>query len=99
MQDYQVKPNFKDSQHFKTFWSKGNGKQLQEWSGAEVSFKDWEKFAPYFYQCDEVGDQVVKDLYFKSSFVQATSTIKTYIENGVDFKDPEIADSLKVLFK
>lgn len=99
MQDFQAKPYYKDSEHFKTFWSKGNGKLLQEWSGAELSFKDWDKFAPYFYQYDEVGDRVVRDVYFKSSFAEATSTIKNYIENGVDFNDPEIAESLKVLFK
>ena len=56
-----LQPRFKDSQHFKDFWTKGNGKQLLDFSGAEVSFKVFEKFSSYFYDVDEVGDQVVKD--------------------------------------
>ena len=98
MKDYQAEPVFKDSEHFKNFWNNGNGKLLQEWSGAELSFDNWDKFAPFFYQCDDLGDQVVKDIYFKTSFKEATAIIKNYIENGVDFNDSSIPESVKNLF-
>ena len=60
------KPLYKDSPHFQEFWSKGNGKKLIDWTGAEVSFDQFEKFAPYFYKVDELGDEVVKEIYFKN---------------------------------
>ena len=92
-----LQPRFKDSEHFINFWTKGNGKQLLEFSGAEVSFTDFEKFAPYFYHTDEVGDQVVKDVYFKKTFHEASKEIEGYIRNGVSAQD-DVPESIKQLF-
>ena len=95
----QVKPNFKDAPHFQHFWEYGNGKELIEWSKAEISFQDFDKYAPLYYQVDEIGDQVVKDLYFKKSFHEASQEIDRYIKNGVNESDGSIPESIKNLFK
>ncbi|WP_435524771.1 hypothetical protein [Chryseobacterium indoltheticum] len=87
MEDYNLQPRFKDSPHFKDFWTKGNGKQLIDFSGAELSFKDFEKFAPFFYHVDELGDEVVKDVYFTKKYTEASREIEQYIRNGVSEND------------
>jgi hypothetical protein len=97
MENAISQPRFKESIHFKDFWMKGNGKQLIEFSGAEVSFNDFEKFAPYFYHVDEIGDQVVKDVYLTKKFHEASKEIEQYIRNGVSEND-DIPESVKKLF-
>jgi len=71
-----VQPRFKDAEHFKNFWTKGNGKQLLAFSEAEVDFKDFEKFAPYFYHVDDIGDQVVKDVYLTQNTMKLRGKLK-----------------------
>jgi len=92
-----LQPRFKDSPHFKDFWIKGNGKQLTDFTGAEVSFKDFEKFAPYFYHVDEIGDEVVKDVYLTKKFSEGSKEIEGYIRNGVSEND-DVPESVKKLF-
>lgn len=92
-----LQPRFKDSPHFKDFWEKGNGKQLIEFSGAEVSFKNFEKFATYYYHVDGTGDQVVKDVYLTKKFNEASREIEQYIRNGVSEED-NVPQSIKKLF-
>lgn len=97
MENMIIQPRFKDSPHFKDFWKKGNGKQLIDFSGAEVSFKDFDKFSCYFYHVDEVGDEVVKDVYFTKKFHEASRDIEGYIRNGV-FETDDVPESVKKLF-
>ncbi|MDH6250962.1 hypothetical protein M2347_000689 [Chryseobacterium sp. H1D6B] len=92
-----VQPRFKDSPHFKDFWTKGNGKQLIDFSGAEISFDKFEEFAPFFYHTDEAGDNVVKDVYFTKKFHEASAEIEHYIRNGVS-EDDHVPDSVRKLF-
>lgn len=92
-----MQPRFKDSPHFKDFWTKGNGRQLIEFSGAEIGFADFEKFAPYFYHVDETGDQVVRDIYFTKNFHEASRETEQYIRNGVNESDL-VPDSVKKMF-
>lgn len=92
-----VQPRFKDSPHFKDFWGKGNGKLLIQFSGAEVSFQNFEKFASYYYHVDKEGDQVVKDVYFTKKFQDASKEIEHYIRNGVSETD-DVPESVKKLF-
>lgn len=92
-----LQPRFKDSQHFKDFWIKGNGKQLTDFTGAEVSFRDFEKFASYFYHVDEIGDEVVKDVYLTKKFSEGSKEIEGYIRNGVSEND-DVPESVKKLF-
>ncbi|ASK30600.1 hypothetical protein CEY12_10970 [Chryseobacterium sp. T16E-39] len=92
-----LQPRFKNAPHFKDFWQKGNGKLLIEFSGAEVSFKNFEQFATYYYHTDEIGDQVVKDIYLKKKFREASKEIEQYIRNGVSESDP-VPESVKKLF-
>ncbi len=97
MERASLQPRFKDSQHFKDFWTKGNGRHLIEFSGAQVNFNDFEKFSPYFYHIDQVGDEVVKEVYFNKKYAEASREIENYIRNGVR-EDGEVRDSVKNLF-
>ncbi len=92
-----IHPRFKDAPHFKNFWEHGNGKQLIEFSGAEISFKDFEKFSSFFYHIDEAGDEVVKDVYFTKKFQEASKEIEGYIRNGIPETD-SVPESVKKLF-
>ncbi|RKE78023.1 uncharacterized protein DUF2236 [Chryseobacterium sp. AG363] len=92
-----IQPRFKDAPHFRNFWEHGNGKQLIEFSGAEVSFEKFEKFAPYFHHTDEIGDEVVKDVYFTKKFQEASREIEHYIRNGVSETD-DVPESVKKMF-
>ncbi len=99
MEVYQLQPTYKDAPHFQDFWKNGNGKKMKEWSGAHLSFDQFEKFEPYYYRCDDLGDAVVKDVYFKKSFKDASAEIENYIRNGVDAQDSNIPESVKKLFQ
>jgi len=92
-----LQPRFRDSQHFKNFWTKGNGRQLIDFSGAEVSFRDFEKFSKYFYHVDEIGDEVVKEIYFTQKYSEASREIENYIRNGV-LETDNVPESVKKLF-
>nr|WP_314495129.1 oxygenase MpaB family protein [uncultured Chryseobacterium sp.] len=92
-----MEPRFKDSQHFKDFWKNGNGKQLIDFSGAQVSFTDFEKFSKYFHHVDVLGDAVVKDVYFTQKYSEASRQIEHYIRNGVSEND-DVPESVKKLF-
>nr|WP_315026501.1 oxygenase MpaB family protein [uncultured Chryseobacterium sp.] len=97
MERTMIHPRFKDAPHFKNFWEHGNGKQLIEFSGAEISFKDFEKFSSFFYHIDEAGDEVVKDVYFTKKFQEASKEIEGYIRNGIPETD-SVPESVKKLF-
>ena len=92
-----IQPYFKEAPHFINFWHSGNGKELTEWTRAELSFVDFEKFSQYYQKWDEVGDEVVQDVYFKKSFSETTKQIENWIRNGVK-SDDEIPNSVKTLF-
>lgn len=97
MEQHNLQPRFKDSPNFKDFWTKGNGKQLIEFSGAELSFKDFEKFSHFYYHVDEIGDEVVKDVYLTKKYTEASREIEQYIRNGVSEND-EVPQSVKKMF-
>ncbi|WP_228379085.1 oxygenase MpaB family protein [Chryseobacterium piperi] len=97
MESTVLHPRFKDSVHFKDFWEKGNGKQLIEISGAKVSLNDFEKFSSYYYDIDQTGDEVVKDIYFTKKFHEASKEIEQYIRNGISETD-NVPESVKKLF-
>jgi len=96
MEKTVLQPRFKNSTHFKDFWTKGNGKKLIEFSGAEVSFKDFEKFSPYFYHVDETGDAVVREIYFAKGFREASSEIEEYIRKGISKSENAPASARKM---
>lgn len=98
MRNTILEPRFKDFPHFKDFWTKGNGKQLIDLSGAEVSFKDFEKFSHYFYHVDQIGDNVVKDVYFTKTFQEASREIELYIRKGV-LETDDVPESVQNLFQ
>lgn len=97
MKEIQLQPRFKNASHFRNFWEKGNGKQLIDFSGAQVNFNDFEKFSQFYYHTDSAGDEVVKDIYFTRSFKKASEEIEQYIRKGVSVDD-DVPESVKALF-
>lgn len=93
----QILPKFKDSEHFKTFWAKGNGKQLLDWSGWKPTFENFEKFAHLYYQVDELGDKVVKETYQKLPYSEASALVHHYSRNKIS-ENSEAPESLKKMF-
>lgn len=91
------KPIYKDCPHFKEFWAKGNGKKLIDWAEAKVSFENFGKNAVQFYKVDDIGDEVIREVYFKKSFAVATREIEGYCRNGIAAED-KIPESVKNLF-
>lgn len=93
----QIEPKFKDSEHFKTFWAKGNGKQLLDWSGWKPTFENFEKFAHLYYQVDELGDNAVNDTYLKLCYNEASALVQQFSKNKISEND-DAPESLKKLF-
>ena len=98
MKKNQVLPRFQHAAHFKNYWEHGNGKKMIEWSGAKVSFTDFEKYAPLYFKVDELGDKVVKDFYLNKPYPEASKEIESYIRKGLP-KDASVPDSVKQLFE
>ena len=96
MNKVNLSPRFQNAEHFQNFWSHGNGRELKDWSKAELSFQNFEKFAPLYYQVDELGDQVVKDTFFQMPFHEAMKLIETSCREPFSDKT-ELPDSLKEL--
>ncbi len=97
MKKNPLTPRFTNAPHFKHFWEQGNGKKLIDWTGAEVSLKHFDAFAPLYYQVDQKGDDVVRDLFLKKPFPEAMELVEGYIKNGVSSKD-NVPESVKQLF-
>ena len=97
MSKFKLKPRYKDAFHFKSYWEKGNGKDIINCSVAEVSFKDFEKKSYLYYEIDELGDQVIQYFYAVQSFHIANKSIENYIRKGVS-KNENIPKSIKTLF-
>lgn len=93
----QIEPKFKDSEHFKTFWAKGNGKQLLDWSGWKPTFENFEKFAHLYYQVDELGDNAVNDTYLKLPYNEASASVQQFSKNKISESD-DAPESVKKLF-
>ncbi|WP_407401476.1 oxygenase MpaB family protein [Chryseobacterium sp.] len=98
MENMQVQPRYKESEHFTHFWKYGNGKQLIDFSGAVVNFENFNKFSHFYYHVDTLGDEVVKEVYFTKKYSEASREIENYIRNGVSEID-DVPESVKNLFR
>ena len=83
MKKKQLQPEFQEALHFKNYWKQGNGKKMIEWSGAEVSFKDFEKYAPLHHRVDELGDRVVNEFYGLKPYPEASKEMESYLRKGI----------------
>ena len=92
-----AEPTFIQSQHFKNFWEKGNGKQLLDWAETKVDAQIFQQYAHLFYEVDDLGDEVVKETYLKLPYHEASSLIEKYSKSKI-FEDDHAPESLKKLF-
>ena len=91
-----LQPRFHQAAHFKDFWERGNGLKLIRWSGAEVGFADFEKYAPLYFKADDLGDKVVQEFYAGKTYSEATKEIENYIRKGLP-SGSQVPTSLKKL--
>lgn len=98
MKSLKLTPRYKNSPHFRAYWEEGNGKDLIEWSGAEVSFKKFEEKTHLYHKVDVLGDEVVTDFYQGKTYREANQAIEQLIRYGVP-KDAELPQSVKELFE
>jgi hypothetical protein len=98
MKKKHVQPRFQQSEHFKSFWEQGNGKKMIEWSGAEVSFNYFEKYAPLYQKVDELGDQVINEFYSLKPYPEASKEIEVYLRKGIP-ENADVPDSVRKLIQ
>lgn len=98
MTTIKLTPRFKDAKHFKSYWEKGNGKSLIEWSKAEVNFTHFEKKAQLYSKVDQLGDEVITDFYEGKSYIEAKQKIESFIRNGIP-KNENVPQSVRKLFE
>lgn len=90
-------PKFQNSPHFKSFWEKGNGKELLNWSGWKPSFEKFEKFAHLYYQIDQVADEAVQETYLKLPYNEASAIVNQFSKTRISESD-KAPESLKKMF-
>lgn len=93
----QLQPTYHNTKEFQDFWQKGNGRELIDMSGAEVSLDSFNHYAHLYYEIDETGDEAVKELFFQKSFHEAMSLIEKCAREGVD-ENADVPDAVKRMF-
>lgn len=74
-------------EHIKVYWEKGNGKQLIEWSGAEVNIDNLDHYKRLSAKYDELGDAAAKEIFNGRSFPDAYLYIKELAEVKITNED------------
>ena len=90
-------PEFEKAPHFINFWTKGNGKELKDWSHAELSFKNFEKFAPLYHSTDQLGDDVINEVFLNKSFHEAFALVNNYINHQNNSNENPLPESVNKL--
>ncbi|WP_107039404.1 oxygenase MpaB family protein [Brumimicrobium mesophilum] len=98
MKTFKLEPRYKDAFHFRAYWGNGNGKDIVEWSKANLNFDDFYNQCHLYYEVDELGDQVIQEFYTNQSFKEANSKLETYIRSGIP-NNEEVPESVKALFE
>lgn len=90
-------PKFQNATHFKNFWEQGNGKELLDWASIKPNPQTFQKYAPLYFQVDELGDDVVKETYLKLNYREASAIIHQYSTQPIT--ENEVApEKVKKLF-
>lgn len=84
-------------EHIKTFWERGNGKQLIEWSGAEVNLNKLHDYKRLSMEYDEMGDNAAKEIFTGRSFSEAYLCIEKLSEIKITAED-DLPLNLKKMF-
>lgn len=84
-------------EHIKIFWERGNGKQLIEWSGAEVNLNNLDHYKRLSIEYDEMGDAAAKEIFTGRSFSEAYLCIEKLSEIKITEED-DLPLNLKKMF-
>lgn len=76
-------PRYAQSKYFNSFWTEGSGRELIDWSGAQVSLTDFSSKMPLYYEVDTLSDQVVEEFYFTQSYADASARMDSFLRNGI----------------
>src|SRR5690554_6357979 len=98
MESLKLPPRYKNSPRFRAYWEDGNGKDLIEWSAAEVRLTKFEAITHLYHNVDVLGDEVVTDFYQGKTYRVSNQTIEQLIRYGVP-KDADLPQSVKELFE
>lgn len=79
----KVTPRFHQTDFFKAFWQTGNGSEMVEMSGAQVSLDRFDEYAHLYYEADLLGDEAAKELFFSRPFPEAMQMVEDCAKNGV----------------
>ncbi|MCV9927889.1 DUF2236 domain-containing protein [Flavobacterium sp. LS1R49] len=74
-------------QHIKTFWDKGNGSQLINWSGAKIDTNNQDYCKSIRLEYDVLGDRAAKEIFADKNFEQAYSYIQELSKTTISDKD------------
>lgn len=78
----ELQPKFHHTADFRYFWEKGNGKELIDMSGANVSLESFDRFAPLYYKVDTAGDLAAEELLDAYRFPEVFRQISRLTEAG-----------------
>ena len=92
-----LQPRFHKTADFQDFWFKGNGKELVEMTGAQLSLNDFQHFAPLYSKVDETGDAAANSIFKGKSFDEVSQLIAAVAQQGINsFND--VPEGVKKLF-
>ncbi|ETZ21579.1 hypothetical protein N824_27985 [Pedobacter sp. V48] len=81
----------------KKFWKAGSGRQLAEWSGAELDLNIPNNFVELATKYDVLGDEAVKEIFNGRSFGEAYAYVTQLSKNKV-LERADLPDNLKRMF-
>lgn len=74
---YRYKQN---TSSFEYYWKEGIGVQLLQKLGYTPNIEEAEKFIPYLFEWDRLGDQLVIDLHDKIGFLEGNNSLTSYLQ-------------------
>lgn len=83
--------------NIKEFWKKGNGRQLIEWSGAEISLNNLDHYNRLGLEYDVLGDEAAKEIFEGKSFHEAYTYLKKLSETKISNTDT-MPENIKKMF-
>lgn len=64
---------------FAHYWAHGAGKHLLHKIGYTPDLKEAEKYIPYLFEWDNVGDQVIMDIFWQNGFKKSNASLLAFL--------------------
>ncbi len=89
-----IKPRYHEADFFKHFWERGTGRYMINWTGANVSLRDFDAYAHLYHKVDDAGDDAARALFFDRPFADAMKLAETCASKPVTLHN-DVPDGLK----